>query len=95
VETLGQECGRPVCSLAWSQRGTYLAAGEDGGAVQIYDAATARRRAALRSMAVRLGALLRNGSTPPGAGAHGRGGCVCGVTARGGALAARLLRALG
>jgi len=52
VETLGQECGRPVCSLAWSQRGTYLAAGEDGGAVQIYDAATARRPrrlAALRS----------------------------------------------
>lgn len=40
VETLGSECGRPTCSVAWSQRGTYLAAGGDSGAVQIYDAAT-------------------------------------------------------
>ena len=41
VETLGSECGRPISSVAWSTRGTYLAAGCDSGAVQIYDAATA------------------------------------------------------
>lgn len=40
VETLGAECGRPISSVAWSTRGTYLAAGCDSGAVQIFDAAT-------------------------------------------------------
>ena len=52
VQLLGAAHGEQVSSVAWSQRGTYLAAGGEGGAVSIHDAATvsapARKRRAHR-----------------------------------------------
>lgn len=40
VQLLASASGEPVSSVAWSQKGTYLAAGGECGAVSIYDAAT-------------------------------------------------------
>ena len=40
VQLLASASGEPVSSVAWSQKGTFLAAGGDCGAVSVYDAAT-------------------------------------------------------
>ena len=37
------EDDRPVCSVAWTQRGNYLAIGTTKGVVRIYDAAAVRQ----------------------------------------------------
>ncbi|KAK9826466.1 hypothetical protein WJX81_002430 [Elliptochloris bilobata] len=57
VQKLGSECGQPVSSVAWSQRGTYLAAGGDSGAMTITDAATGQQVRRLRAHRGRVGAL--------------------------------------
>jgi len=50
VESLAAlEDARPVCSVAWTQRGAYLAVGTNKGVVRIYDAATVRGRAPRRT----------------------------------------------
>jgi len=50
VESLAAlEDARPVCSVAWTQRGAYLAVGTNKGVVRIYDAATVRGRAPCRT----------------------------------------------
>ena len=50
VEPLCQlEDERPVCSVAWTQRGNYLAIGTTKGVVRIYDAAAVRRANPSRS----------------------------------------------
>lgn len=38
------EDDRPVCSVAWTQRGNYLAIGTTKGVVRIYDAAAVRKQ---------------------------------------------------
>jgi hypothetical protein len=50
VESLAAlEDARPVCSVAWTQRGAYLAVGTNKGVVRIYDAAAVRGRAPRRT----------------------------------------------
>lgn len=45
------EDDRPVCSVAWTQRGNYLAIGTTKGVVRIYDAAAVRRADSLQQAA--------------------------------------------
>mmetsp|Transcript_35723 Transcript_35723/g.43110 ORF Transcript_35723/g.43110 Transcript_35723/m.43110 type:complete len:511 (-) Transcript_35723:857-2389(-) len=46
-----------VCSVAWTQRGTYLAVGTNQGDVQIWDAATLRRTRTMGGNRSRVGTL--------------------------------------
>ena len=52
--------GDQVCSVAWSQRGQYLAVGTSLGMAQIWDCQSGRRQASLPGHATRVGALAWN-----------------------------------
>ena len=52
-----------VCSVSWSQRGTYLAVGTNQGQVQIWDCQNGRRQTVLAGHATRVGTLAWNSNT--------------------------------